>query len=154
MKMVDVGAKDKTERVAVAECWLRMSPEALRKVRENCVEKGDVLAAAKLAAIMAAKRTPDILPLCHPLGLTSVELHIEVEESGMHFVSTVKTRERTGVEMEALTSVSVAALAAWDMLKSTDKAMCLEGVRLLEKSGGRSGHWKNHSGGYKPGQLS
>jgi cyclic pyranopterin phosphate synthase len=143
MKMVDVGAKEKTERVAVAECRLRMSPEALCRVRENRVEKGDVFAAVKLAAIMAAKRTPDILPLCHPLGLTSVELHIEVEEGGMHFVSTVKTCERTGVEMEALTAVSVAALTAWDMLKSTDKGMCLEGLRLLEKRGGRSGHWKN-----------
>ena len=143
MRMVDVGAKEKTERIAVAECWLRMSPEALRRVRENRVEKGDVIAAAKLAAIMAAKRTSDILPLCHPLGLTSVELSAEAEEGGMHFISTVKTRERTGVEMEALTAVSVAALAAWDMLKSTDKGMCIEGLRLLEKRGGRSGHWKN-----------
>jgi cyclic pyranopterin phosphate synthase len=143
MKMIDVGAKDKTERVAVAEAWLRMSPEALRRVRENCVEKGDVIAAAKLAAIMAAKRTPDILPLCHPLGLTSVELRIEVEDEGMHFISTVKTCERTGVEMEALTAVAVAALTAWDMLESTDKGMCLEGLCLLEKSGGRCGHWTN-----------
>ncbi|MCL2625642.1 MAG: cyclic pyranopterin monophosphate synthase MoaC [Cystobacterineae bacterium] len=143
MKMVDVGAKEKTERVAIAECWLRMSSEALSKVQANRVEKGDVVAAAKLAAIMAAKRTPDILPLCHPLGLTSVELHVEAGVGGMHFVSTVKTCERTGVEMEALTAVSVAALTAWDMLKSTDKGMCIEGLRLLEKSGGRSGHWKN-----------
>ncbi|MCL2011585.1 MAG: cyclic pyranopterin monophosphate synthase MoaC [Cystobacterineae bacterium] len=141
MKMVDVGAKEKTERVAIAECWLCMSAEALRRVRENRVEKGDVLAAAKLAGIMAAKRTPELLPLCHPLGLTAAELHIEVEERGMHFVATLKSCERTGVEMEALTAVAIAALTAWDMLKSTDKSMYIEGLRLLEKSGGRSGHW-------------
>ncbi|MCL2178297.1 MAG: cyclic pyranopterin monophosphate synthase MoaC [Proteobacteria bacterium] len=143
MRMVDVGAKDKTERTAIAECWLRMSPEALSRVRESRVEKGDVFAAAKLAAIMAAKQTPSLLPLCHPLGLTSVELEVEAGEGGMHFVARVKTCERTGVEMEALTAVSIAALTAWDMLKSTDKGMCMEGLRLLEKSGGRSGHWKN-----------
>jgi len=141
MKMVDVGAKEKTERVAIAECRLRMSAEALQRIRENSVEKGDVIAAAKLAGIMAAKRTPELLPLCHPLGLTSVELQVEAEEGGLRFISTAKTHERTGVEMEALTAVAVAALAAWDMLKSTDKAMRLEGLRLLEKRGGRSGHY-------------
>lgn len=137
--MVDVGAKEKTERVAVASGRVRMSPKALRAIRQNRVEKGDVIAAARLAGIMAAKMTSQLVPLCHPLGLSGVELEVRPGPSGIEVLATVKTVERTGVEMEALVAVSAAALTVYDMLKSTDRAMVIEAVQLELKSGGRSG---------------
>jgi cyclic pyranopterin phosphate synthase len=141
MKMVDVGGKPKTERIAVATGRIRMSTEALEKIRTGTVEKGDVLAAARLAGIMAAKKTPDFVPLCHPIGLSSVEMEVTPRVVGVDFRATVKTVDRTGVEMEALTAVSAAALTVYDMLKSTDRGMIIEAVQLEQKSGGRTGLW-------------
>ncbi|MEW5739222.1 MAG: cyclic pyranopterin monophosphate synthase MoaC [Myxococcota bacterium] len=141
MKMVDVGAKDKTERVAVATGRVRMSHQALEKIRAGRVEKGDVLAAARLAGIMAAKRTPELIPLCHPIGLSGVEVEARPAAGGVELQATVKTVDRTGVEMEALAAVSAAALTVYDMLKSTDRGMVIEAVQLEHKSGGRSGVW-------------
>lgn len=141
MKMVDVGAKDRTERIAIATARVRMSAAALRRIRAGKVEKGDVLAAAKLAAVMAAKRTPDIVPLCHPISLTSSQAQVKPGKSGVEIRVEVKTVERTGVEMEALMGASAAALTVYDMLKSVDRGMVIEQVRLEHKSGGRSGTW-------------
>lgn len=141
MKMVDVGSKDKTERVAVATGFVRMSAEALEKICTGRVEKGDVLAAARLAGIMAAKKTPDLIPLCHPIGLSGVEVEAVPVEGGVELRATVKTVDRTGVEMEALAAVSAAALTVYDMLKATDRGMVIEAVQLQYKSGGRSGEW-------------
>lgn len=141
MKMVDVGSKPKTERIAVATGRLRMSTEALAKIRAGSVEKGDVLAAARLAGVMAAKKTPDFIPLCHPIALSSVEVLVEPKVVGVDVQVTVKSVDRTGVEMEALTAVSAALLTVYDMLKSTDRGMQIEQVQLVHKSGGRSGVW-------------
>jgi cyclic pyranopterin monophosphate synthase len=141
MKMVDVGEKAKTERVAVARGRIRMSNAALTAIRERTVEKGDVLAAARVAAIMGAKKTPDLVPLCHPIGLSGVEVDLSTGSVGVDIKVTVKTVDRTGVEMEALTAVSAAALTVYDMLKSTDRAMVIENIQLEHKSGGRSGVW-------------
>lgn len=145
MKMVDVGGKPKTERVAVAEGFLRMKPATWRKIKDGKVEKGDVLAAARLAGVMAAKRTPDLIPLCHPISLSSVEVHLERRPGGVQISAEVKTVDRTGVEMEALTSVLAAALTLYDMLKSTERGMVVEQVRLVHKSGGRSGPWNREA---------
>ncbi len=142
MKMVDVGAKPKTERVAIATAFLSMSAEALKKIRTQTVEKGDVIAAARLAGIMAAKKTPDFIPLCHPIALSAVEVELVLGKAGVGIRATVKTVDRTGVEMEALTAASAAALTVYDMLKSTDRGMVLERVQLEQKQGGRSGLWK------------
>jgi cyclic pyranopterin monophosphate synthase len=142
MKMVDVGAKPKTERIAIATAFLRMSAEALKKIRTQTVEKGDVIAAARLAGIMAAKKTPDFIPLCHPIGLSGVEVELALGKQGVGIRATVKTVDRTGVEMEALTAASAAALTVYDMLKSTDRGMVIERVQLEQKQGGRSGLWK------------
>jgi cyclic pyranopterin phosphate synthase len=141
MKMVDVGEKAKTERVAVARGRIRMSNAALTAIRERTVEKGDVLAAARVAAILGAKKTPDLVPLCHPIGLSGVEVDLSTGSVGVDIKVTVKTVDRTGVEMEALTAVSAAALTVYDMLKSTDRAMVIENIQLEHKSGGRSGVW-------------
>jgi cyclic pyranopterin phosphate synthase len=141
MKMIDVGSKPKTERVAVAVAALRMSRAALTKIRAGKVEKGDVLAAARLAGVMAAKRTTDFIPLCHPIALSAVDVEIALKGWGVHIRTTVKTVDRTGVEKEALTAASAAALTVYDMLKSTDRGMVLETVQLEHKSGGRSGVW-------------
>ena len=141
MKMLDVGAKKKTERVAIASGRVRMSSEALQRIREGTVEKGDVLAAARLAGIMAAKKTPDLVPLCHPISLSGVEMEVTPLVVGVEIRATVRTVDRTGVEMEALTAVSAAALTVYDMLKSTDRGMVIEAVQLEHKSGGRSGVW-------------
>ncbi len=141
MKMVDVGAKKKTERLAMATGRVRMSTEALAAIREGRVEKGDVLAAARLAGIMAAKRTPDLVPLCHPISLSGVEVEATPVVVGVELRATVRTVDRTGVEMEALTAVAAAALTVYDMLKSTDRGMVIEAVQLEHKSGGRSGVW-------------
>ncbi len=142
VKMVDVGDKEKTQRVAVATGRVRMSAAALKKIRTGKVEKGDVIGAARIAGIMATKRTPDLIPLCHPISISGVEVEVQTRSSGVEIRATVKTVDRTGVEMEALTAVSAAALTVYDMLKSTDRAMVIEEIALELKSGGRSGSWK------------
>ncbi len=141
MKMVDVSAKEKTARVAVATARVKMSAAALQRIRQGKVEKGDVLAAARLAGVMAAKRTPDLVPLCHPIGLSGVQVEVKPASGGVEIRAEVKTVDRTGVEMEALTAVMVAALTIYDMLKSVDRGMVIERVQLEHKSGGRSGAW-------------
>jgi len=149
MRMVDVGAKKKTERVAVATGRVRMSTKALALIREGKVVKGDVVAAARLAGVMAAKKTPDIVPLCHPIGLAGVEVAVKPVVVGVEIRAEVKTVDRTGVEMEALTAVSAAALTVYDMLKSTDRGMVIEAIQLEHKSGGRSGLWTRSGVGQK-----
>ena len=141
MRMVDVGSKKVTERIATATARVRMMPETLVRIREGSVEKGDVVAAARLAGVMAAKRTPDIVPLCHPIELSGVEMEVKPMVVGVEIVATVKTVGRTGVEMEALTAACAAALTVYDMLKSMDRGMVIENVQLEHKSGGRSGTW-------------
>lgn len=141
MKMVDVGGKERTERIAVATGRVRMLPATLDRVRRGKVEKGDVIAAARLAGVMAAKRTPDLVPLCHPIALSAVSVDVTPARGALQIRAEVKTVDRTGVEMEALTAVSAAALTIYDMLKSVDRAMVVEHVQLEHKSGGRSGTW-------------
>lgn len=140
--MIDVGSKDRTERVAMARAHVQMRPETVELIRSGKVEKGDVLAAARLAGIMAAKRTPDIVPLCHPISLSSVTMGVDLAKRGVDITAEVKTVDRTGVEMEALTAVSAAALTIYDMLKSSERGMTIERIQLEHKSGGRSGTWK------------
>ena len=140
-RMVDVSGKSATARTAIAHGVIRMNADAARAIRENMVAKGDVLATARIAGIMAAKRTADLVPLCHPLPLSAVELDLVVDERSVAATATVRTTYVTGVEMEAMTAVSVALLTVYDMAKSIDKAMILEGVRLLAKTGGKSGDW-------------
>lgn len=140
--MVDVSAKDATEREAVASAVVHMSPETLSMLRDERAPKGDVLAAARIAGIQGAKRTPDLIPLCHHVALTSVEVAFEfVDANRLRIEARARAFDRTGVEMEALTAVTVAALTIYDMLKAKDRAMTIESVRLEEKRGGRSGHW-------------
>ena len=141
MKMVDVGDKEKTQRIAVATGRVLMSAAALKKIRTGTVEKGDVIGAARIAGIMASKRTPDLIPLCHPISLSGVEVEVKPHKAAVEIRATVKTVDRTGVEMEALTAVSAAALTVYDMLKSTDRGMVIEAISLQHKSGGRSGVW-------------
>jgi cyclic pyranopterin phosphate synthase len=142
--MVDVGAKPETERVAVAGGAIAMRPETLALIREGGVKKGDVLGVARLAGIMGAKRTPDLIPLCHPLMLSAVEIGLTLEDEPprVEITATCRLTGRTGVEMEALTAVAVAALTIYDMCKSVDRSMSIGGIRLLRKSGGRSGEWR------------
>jgi cyclic pyranopterin phosphate synthase len=142
--MVDVSAKSQTERVAVAEGKVIMRKETLDLVIEGNALKGDVLGAARLAGIMAAKRTHGLIPLCHPLPITKVEIDINPEHSlpGFLVQATVKVTGQTGVEMEALVAVSIACLTIYDMVKAVERGMQIEGIRLLEKSGGKSGHYK------------
>jgi cyclic pyranopterin phosphate synthase len=139
--MVDVGYKPDTERVAVAKGEVRMRPETLRLVIEGGAPKGDVLAVARVAGIMAAKRVPELIPLCHTLLLSQVVVEFEIDEgdSKIAISATVRTRGKTGVEMEALTAVSVAALTIYDMLKAVEKTMQIGNIRLVRKSGGKSG---------------
>ncbi len=141
--MVDVGAKPDTDRIAIAEGRVMMQPETLRLIREGQMKKGDVLTTARIAGIMAAKRTSDLIPLCHPLPVTkiSVDLSLDDESSSVYIRSQVRTTGKTGVEMEALTAVSVAALTIYDMAKAVDRAMQISGVRLLEKRGGARGDY-------------
>jgi len=139
--MVDVGAKRKTGRKAVATARLRMLPATLERIEQGQIEKGDVLAAARLAGIMAAKRTPDVVPLCHPIALSGVEVTLAPFDAGLEVRVEVRTVDRTGVEMEALTAACAAALTVYDMCKSIDRGMVLEQVQLEHKSGGRSGTW-------------
>jgi cyclic pyranopterin phosphate synthase len=139
--MVDVGGKADTERVAVARGEVAMRPETLRLIAERGVPKGDVLAVAQVAGIMAAKRTPDLIPLCHTLLLTKVDVDFRIDEeaSRIEITATARSRGKTGVEMEALTAVSVAALTIYDMAKAVEKTMCIGNIRLVHKSGGKSG---------------
>jgi cyclic pyranopterin phosphate synthase len=146
MKMIDVGAKPKTERVAVARGFVAMAPSTLARVRDGEVEKGDVLAAARLAGIMAAKRTPDLVPLCHPIALSAVDVTADPGPGGVAVTATVRTVDRTGVEMEALAAVAAACLTVYDMLKRYEKGMRIVGLELVEKLGGRSGHWRREGG--------
>ena len=149
VQMVNVGGKADTERVAVAQGEVTMRPETLRLIAEGGVPKGDVLAVAQVAGIMAAKRTPDFIPLCHPLLLTKVDVgfRIDEEKSRIEITATVRSRGKTGVEMEALTGVSVAALTIYDMAKAVEKTMRIGNIRLVHKSGGKSGEWKNEQTG-------
>ncbi len=143
-RMVDVGAKPDTARVAVAGGSVHMQPETLRLIRDGAIKKGDVLTVARLAGIMAAKRTADLIPLCHPLSLThlDVELTLDEENSAVRIEAIARTTGKTGVEMEALTAVSVAALTVYDMAKAVDREMRLSDIRLLEKRGGQSGDYE------------
>ncbi|GAO04685.1 cyclic pyranopterin monophosphate synthase MoaC [Anaeromyxobacter sp. PSR-1] len=141
MKMIDVGAKPKTERVAVARGFVAMSADTVGRIRAGEVEKGDVLAAARLAGVMAAKKTPDLVPLCHPIALSGVDVSAVPGPGGVAVEATVRTVDRTGVEMEALAAVSAACLTIYDMLKRYEKGMSITAIELIEKKGGRSGHW-------------
>ena len=147
VRMVDVGGKADTERVAVARGEVTMRPETLRLIVEQGVPKGDVLAVAQVAGIMAAKRVPDLIPLCHPLLLTKVDVEFEIDEqaSRIEITATARCRGKTGVEMEALTAVSVAALTIYDMAKAVEKTMRIGNIRLVRKSGGKSGEWRGEN---------
>jgi cyclic pyranopterin monophosphate synthase len=139
--MVDVGAKPDTERVAVAKGEIRMRPDTLELIRQGAMKKGDVLAVAQIAGVMAAKRTSELIPLCHPLPLTQVDVQIELDNQipGVSITATARTVGKTGVEMEALTAVTVSALTVYDMAKAAEKTMVIQNVRLVEKHGGQSG---------------
>jgi cyclic pyranopterin monophosphate synthase len=143
-RMVDVSAKAPTVRKATAQAVVRLSPAALVLIAEGRLPKGDAMETARLAGIMAAKKTPELIPLCHPLALTHIDVTAEPLETGVRFVSTVACAGPTGVEMEALTAVSVAALALYDMIKAVDREAVIESVCLLEKSGGRSGTYRRN----------
>lgn len=142
--MVDVSAKAETDRVAVATGWVKMSPETLEIIRLGSAKKGDVIGIARLAGIMGAKRTADLIPLCHPLPIAKVAVEVTLDDAlpGLHITATVGTAGRTGVEMEALTAVSSACLTVYDMAKAVQKDMEIGGIRLLSKTGGKSGDWK------------
>ena len=141
IRMVDVGAKPVTDREAVARGTIAMSAAARTQIRSGAVTKGDPLQAARLAGIMAAKKTSDLIPLCHPLVLTHVSVELTPTRTGYTIAARVRTSGQTGVEMEALTAVAVAALTLYDMVKAVDKTMTISGVELVEKKGGRSGHY-------------
>jgi cyclic pyranopterin phosphate synthase len=141
--MVDVGDKEITERIATAAGTVTMAPATMKLIVDGGVKKGDVLSVARLAGIMGAKKTPDLIPLCHPLALTSVKVDLVCDpgRNAVDITATCKLKGRTGVEMEALTAVSVAALTVYDMCKAVDRGMKLENIRLIRKSGGKSGDW-------------
>lgn len=140
--MVDISAKDAAVREAVAEGRISMSSEALAAIREGVVKKGDVLATARIAGIMAAKKTSELIPLCHPLALSKVAVDFEFENGGIRVTALARLTGQTGVEMEAMTAASVALLTIYDMAKALDKGMVISGLRLLSKSGGKSGDWR------------
>ncbi len=140
-RMVDVSDKPDTERTAVASALLRADAETLKSLRERSLPKGDALATARIAGIMAAKKTSDLIPLCHPLPISSADVAIELGDETLSLVATVKTVGKTGVEMEALTAVSVAALTIYDMCKAIDRGMTIERIQLERKSGGKSGDY-------------
>ncbi len=142
--MVDVSDKAVTARVATAEGWVRMAPETFALITEGNAKKGDVIGVARLAGIMGAKKTPELIPLCHPLPVTkvSVDLEPDADLPGLRITATVKTTGQTGVEMEALTAVSTAALTVYDMVKAADKAMEIGGIRVILKDGGKSGRYE------------
>ncbi|PYS30899.1 MAG: cyclic pyranopterin monophosphate synthase MoaC [Acidobacteria bacterium] len=139
--MVDVSGKVETLRVARAEAFVEMSASTVKLLREKAMPKGDPLEVARIAGIQAGKKTSELIPLCHPLPLSHLDVSIEITESGAHIESTARTKAETGVEMEALTAASVAALTLYDMCKAVEKGISIGPVRLLEKSGGKSGHW-------------
>ena len=143
-RMVDIGSKVETERTAIAAGRVRMAPDTLQRALGRDTKKGDPIAIAELAGIMGSKRTSDLIPLCHPLPLTSVTVSIERDgdADALRVIATAKTTGRTGVEMEALTAVSVACLTLYDMLKAIDKAMVIDGIELIEKTGGKSGDYR------------
>lgn len=145
-RMVDVGEKPEAERVAVASGRILMAPETRELIRQGRAAKGDVLAVAQIAAVMGAKRTPDLIPMCHPLMLTRIEVAFDLQDDGVAITATVGTRGRTGVEMEALTAVATAALTIYDMLKAVDRGMRIDRIQLEEKRGGRSGEWRREYG--------
>lgn len=141
-RMVDVGAKAETHRVAIAKGAIRMNAATLAAIAQGNAPKGDVLGAARIAGIMAAKKTGDLIPLCHPLGLDAVNIDFELIETGVECTATAALTGKTGIEMEALTAVSLALLTIYDMAKALDKGMVIENVRLIEKRGGKSGTWR------------
>ena len=143
-RMVDIGSKVETERTAIATGRVRMAPDTLRRALDRDTKKGDPIAIAELAGIMGSKRTSDLIPLCHPLPLSSVTVSIEREggADALRVIATAKTTGRTGVEMEALTAVSIACLTLYDMLKAIDKAMVIDGIELVQKTGGKSGDYR------------
>ncbi|NOX09082.1 MAG: cyclic pyranopterin monophosphate synthase MoaC [Gammaproteobacteria bacterium] len=143
--MVDVGTKDTTHRMAIAEGIIKMEPTTLERIIKGDHKKGDVLAIARVAGIMGAKKTADLIPLCHPLFLTRVDIELEVrpDENAVYCQARTETQGQTGVEMEALTAVQVSLITIYDMCKAIDRGMQINGVRLLEKQGGKSGTWKN-----------
>ncbi|MGZ8094681.1 MAG: cyclic pyranopterin monophosphate synthase MoaC [Methylosarcina sp.] len=143
--MIDVGEKAMTERAAITEGYIEMKPATLQLILAGSHKKGDVLAVARIAGIMACKKTSDLIPLCHPLPITHVEINLtaEPEKNRIRCQSTVKTIAQTGVEMEALNATQIALLTIYDMCKGVDRGMVIQSVRLLEKEGGKSGHWKH-----------
>ena len=141
-RMVDISAKPATRREAVTEGFITIAAPTLAAIAANAMAKGDVIATARIAGIMAAKRTADLIPLCHPLPIDAVTVDLAIEATGIRVTSTVVTTHGTGVEMEALTATSVALLTIYDMAKASDRGMVIGGVRLLRKSGGRSGGWQ------------
>jgi cyclic pyranopterin phosphate synthase len=143
-RMVDVGEKAATQRIAIAEGCVVMAPATVAAIRSGDAKKGDVIGAARIAGIMAAKRTPDLIPLCHPLALTKIVVDIAPDDAlpGLRVRAETRCAGQTGVEMEALTAVSVACLTIYDMAKAIDRGMRIEGVRLIAKSGGKSGDWR------------
>jgi cyclic pyranopterin monophosphate synthase len=140
-RMVEVGMKAESHREATAECFVRMAPDTVRAIRGATLAKGDALGVARVAGIMAAKRTPELIPLCHPLPITGIDVDLEVRDDGVRVQTTARVTARTGVEMEALTAAAVAGLTLIDMVKSVEKGVTIEHLRLLAKSGGRSGDW-------------
>jgi len=141
-RMVDVSGKDVTARTATASGRVRLSPAAVAALRDGSLPKGDALAVARIAGIQGAKRTPDLIPLCHPIGLHSVTVDLEVHDDGVRISATARTADRTGVEMEALTAVAVAGLALIDMIKAVDPAAVIGDVQVEEKAGGKTGRWQ------------
>lgn len=146
-RMVDVGAKAETHRIAVARGRVRMNPETATVIREGRAAKGDVLAVAQVAAIMAAKKTHEIIPMCHPLLLTRIDVAFEITDDSVEIEARVDTKGQTGVEMEALTAVSAAGLTIYDMVKAIDRGMTIEAIRVEKKQGGRSGDWQRDATG-------
>jgi cyclic pyranopterin phosphate synthase len=142
--MVDIGSKSDTQRVAIAQGSIRMMPQTLQLIMQGDAKKGDVLGIARIAAIQASKRTSDLIPLCHPISLTKVDVAFEIESNTntIHCRVTAQCNGKTGVEMEALTATSVGLLTIYDMVKAADKGMVISEIKLLEKQGGKSGHWK------------
>jgi cyclic pyranopterin phosphate synthase len=144
-RMVDVSAKDVTARTATASGKVLLSAQAVAALRDGAVPKGDALAVARIAAIQGAKRTPDLIPLCHPIALHAVTADLSVQDDGVRIEVTARTADRTGVEMEALTAVTVGALTLIDMVKAIDPGAVISDVKVLEKTGGKTGHWSRQS---------
>lgn len=141
-RMVDVSRKPVSERTAIASGFVSVSQGLLKRIADQGIAKGDVIAVAELAGIMGAKRTADLIPLCHPLGLDAIDVSIQPKKDGLEIVARASTTARTGVEMEALTAVAVACLTLYDMLKSAERHIAIERIRLTEKTGGKSGSWR------------